>query len=80
VDAATLPLIVVRGERAVFHLLDPAIPAGELPGRLALYFEPAGLVPARLVWNSVDGPRPLDPGRGIGEQVPPEAEIEIRAD
>lgn len=78
--ASTLPLIVVRGERAVFHLLDPAVPAGEVAGHLALYFEPAGLSPARLVWNSVDGPRPLDPGRGIGEQVPPEAEIEIRPD
>lgn len=77
---ATLPLIVVRGERAVFHLLDPAVPAGELPGRLALYFEPGGRAPARLVWNSVDGPRPLDPGRGIGDQVPPEAEVEMRAD
>lgn len=77
--AATLPLIVVRGERAVFHLLDPAMPAGELPGRLALYFEPRGSAAAELVWISDDGPRPLDPGRGIGEQVPPEAEVEIRA-
>ncbi|HET9581287.1 MAG TPA: hypothetical protein VFP76_00530 [Gemmatimonadota bacterium] len=78
--AETLPLIFVRGERAVFHLLDPALPAGELPARLALYFEPGAHAPARLVWNSSDGPRPLDPGRGIGDQVPPEAEVEIRAD
>ncbi|HWC06229.1 MAG TPA: hypothetical protein VG799_03160 [Gemmatimonadota bacterium] len=78
--AATLPLIFVRGERAVFHVLDPALPAGELPGRLALYFEPPGVSRARLVWNSDDGPRPLDPGRRIGEQVPPEAEVEIRAE
>lgn len=78
--AATLPLIFVHGERAVFHLLDPSLPVGELPGRLALYFEPAAVARARLVWNSDDGPRPLDPGRGIGEQVPPEAEVEIRAD
>lgn len=79
-SAATLPLIVVRGERAVFHLLDPDVPAGELPGRLALYFEPLVVAPSRLVWNSDDGPRPLDPGRGIGEQVPPEAEVEIRVE
>ena len=78
--AATLPLVFVRGERAVFHLLDPAVPAGELPGRLALYFESLVVASARLVWNSDDGPRPLDPGRGIGEQVPPEAEVEIRAE
>ena len=78
--APTLPLIVVRGERAVFHLLDPAVLAGELPERLAVYFEPAALALARLVWNSDDGPRPLDPGRGIGEQVPPEAEVELRAE
>ena len=76
--AATLPLIFVRGERAVFHLLDPAVPAGELPGRLALYFELPVLARARLVWNSDGGPRPLDPVLGIGEQVPPEAEVEIR--
>lgn len=77
--AATLPLVVVRGERAVFHLLDPAVLAGELPARLALYFEPLGQAAEGLVWNAHDGPRPLDPDRGIGEQVPPEAEVEIRS-
>lgn len=79
-DVAEIPLVIVEGERAVLHLVEASLPVAELPGRLALYLEPGGVPGRRLVWISADGPRPLDPDRTVGEQVPPEAEIEIRLD
>lgn len=70
--------MIVEGERAVFHLVDAGLPAGELPARLGLYLEPHRAPADRLIWISPQGPRLLDPRRTIGEQIPPEAEIEIR--
>ncbi|MGH7556930.1 MAG: hypothetical protein ACREMD_03990 [Gemmatimonadota bacterium] len=79
-DETDIALVIVEGERAVFHLVDAALPVEELPARLALYFQPRREPAARLVWISSEGPRPLDPRRAVGEQVPAEAEIEIRVD
>lgn len=72
-----LALVFTCGERAVCHLVDPAAPAGEVSERVALYFAPAIAPAGALVWRAEGGPRPLDPARPIGEQVPAEAEIEI---
>lgn len=79
-DRADIPLVIIEGERAVLHLVEAALPVGELPARLALYFEPGRARGTKLVWIAAEGPRALDPGRSIGEQVPPDAELEIRAD
>lgn len=79
-SSADLPLVIICGERAVFHLIDPDVPAGELLARFDLYFEPGLALGGRAVWNSSEGSLPLDPGRTIGEQVPADAEIEIRPD
>lgn len=72
--------MIVEGERAVLHLVEAALPVGELPALLSLYLEPGRATEARLVWISAEGPRPLDPRRTVGEQVPAEAELEIRVD
>ncbi len=72
----SLAVIVTRGERAVCHTVDPGLPAGELAGALTLYL---GAAPAAavLVWRSESGPRALDPSLPLGEQIPPDAEIDI---
>lgn len=72
-----LPLVFCRGERAVCHAVDPATPVADLPAILALYFGSPPSDETRLVWRSDDGPRALEPGRPIGDQVPAEAEIEL---
>jgi hypothetical protein len=74
-----IPLVIVDGERAVLHLVEAALPVRELGTRLAVYLAPGRVEDAQFVWLSSDGPRVLDPGRTVGEQVPAEAEIEIRA-
>ena len=87
---ASLSLVVTCGERAVCHVVDSSLPAGELARELALYFSPLALAAsapappctlavsgAELVWRSEGGPRRLDPGAPIGAQVPPEAEIDL---
>lgn len=76
-DPAHIPLVIVEGERAVLHLVEATMPVGEVPARLALYFEPGRAPGARCVWISAEGPRPLDPHRTVGEQVPADAEIEL---
>lgn len=75
---AGLPLVFTLGERAVAHAVDPATPAGELAGLLALYLGVVPDPPCGLVCKSPDGERSLDPHLAIGEQVEPEAEIEVR--
>lgn len=77
-DPAQIPLVIVEGERALLHVVEATLPAGELPARLSLYFESAPPGARSLVWLGSDGPRVLDPDRAIGEQVPPDAELEIR--
>ncbi len=72
--------MIVEGERAVFHVVDAGLPVGELPARLGLYLQPGRDPADRLIWISPEGPRLLDPRRAVGEQIPPEAEIEIRGD
>lgn len=72
-----LSLVFARGERAVCHTIDPALPAGEVPGLLAWYLGGSDGEAWRLVWISDRGPRRLVPERPIGEQVPADAEIEL---
>lgn len=72
-----IPLVFARGERAVCHAVDPATPAAQVPALLSLYFGGPGESAVALVWRSADGPRPLEPDRAIGEQVPADAEIEL---
>ena len=73
-----LPLVFILGERAVAHAVDPATPAGELPGLLALYLGAAPGSSSSLVCRLPDGERCLDPALAIGEQVEPDAEIDLR--
>ncbi|HUP20711.1 MAG TPA: hypothetical protein VM778_12260 [Gemmatimonadota bacterium] len=73
-----LPLVFTLGERAVAHSVDPAVPAGEVPGLLALYL--GGVVRgAEMVHLASAGERRLDPLVAIGAQVGPDDEIELRA-
>lgn len=73
-----LPLVFTRGERAVFHAVDPMVPAADLVETIALYFGfRDGCAIGELRWLGENGPVPLDPDRPVGEQVPPEAEIEL---
>lgn len=74
---APLPVVVTCGERAVFHLLESSMPAGELTRALALYLGVA-LPAAAPFWRDAAGERALDPALPIGAQVPPDAEIELR--
>lgn len=74
-----LPLVFTHGERAVAHVVDPATPAGEIPGLLALYLGTPAARSTALVWRAPHGETALDPGVAIGHQVAPEAEIDLRA-
>ena len=72
-----IPLVIVEGERAVLHLIEPDLPVAELRVQLSVYLEPGRSRESRFIWMSPEGPRLLDPKRAVGEQVPAEAEIEI---
>lgn len=76
--SAGLPLVFTLGERAVAHAVDPATPAGELAGLLALYLGVDPPEPCGLVCRREDGERALDPLLAIGDQVESDAEIEVR--
>lgn len=58
------------------HAVDPDLPAGELAAALRLYLGPPG-ASAAPVWRAAGGPKPLDPALPLGDQVPPEAEIDF---
>lgn len=71
----TIPLVFVRGERAVCHRVDPAEPAGELARAVALYFAPDPGPSGPPIWLCDEGPMSLDPEIPIGHQVPADARI-----
>lgn len=76
--SSPLPLVFVFGDRAVSHAVDPERSPTELVDELSLYLDTVDGAPLRrAVVRSAEGRRPLDPGRPIGEQVAPDAEIEL---
>jgi len=75
VTGPSLPLVFVRGERAVCHVIDASLPAGEISRAVELYFAPDVSPSGVPLWRSSSGDRPLDPAVAIGAQVPADAEI-----
>ena len=75
--AATLPLVVLLGERAVCHLVDPDTPAAELPGLLALYLGVSASSLHALARRDGDVLHPLDPALPVGAQLAADAEVEL---
>jgi len=79
VSEATLALVLTCGERVVCHLIDPTALARELPALVELYFAPEAVADGPLRARAGGAEIELDPGRPIGEQVSPDAEILLPA-